>query len=343
MASLTPTSQSSSARRFLYWAIAAALTVVLLHWSFRDVHWQAVGQLLARARWGWLAFGLVAYIFSYILRAWRWGLVLAADCDPGPLHQRIAAIFVGYAGNSFLPLSAGEVVRAGLVNRFANVPFKVALGSILAERLLDVMVVFLLLLVACAQHAVVLPLGMMGAVVAVAGLGFWIAARFPEAIAHGLGQAFAIVGLVRLGKTVKSMVFGILKGLSALQQPRRFLAVLAVSLLIWLANGLLYWSVLLALDIRGIAGQAPGIWGALLTQSLAAFAIVLPSSPGYIGPFEAAVRVALDLFQVSGDGIVAYALVLRLLMYVLTPLVGVAIALKLGLSKAEVRGQVVHR
>lgn len=338
MASLGPKGR----QRWVYVAIATALTVLLLHWSFRDLDWPAVLTHLRGAHWGWLAFGLGAYLFSYGLRAWRWGLLLGDRA--GSLRTRTAALFVGYAGNSFLPFSAGEIVRAGLLHRQAGVPFQPALGSIVAERLLDVWVVFLLLLVGINQmlrqtgQMIALPLGGMALVMGLASAGLWLAARYPAAIAKRLGNTasrlLAPVGLKSWGVSLESLLLGLLQGLSAFRQPRRFAAVFALSLVTWLVNGLIYWATLRSLQISG-----PGLSGALLAQSLTAFAMVLPSTPGYVGPFEAAIRVALDWFGVSGDLTLAYALMLRFLMYLVTPMIGVAIALRLGLSRADLRGR----
>lgn len=335
-------STQRSKQRWLSLSIATALMLVLLHWSFRDLNWAIVSGSLRQARWSWLVFGLGAYLFSYGLRAWRWGLLLGNQS--GPLKIRIAALFVGYAGNSFLPFSAGEVVRAGLLHRQVGVPFQPALGSILAERLLDVWVVFLLLIMGVNQllqqtgQAITLPLAGIALVMGSASAAIWLAARYPNAIAKLAGQLasqlLSLFGRQDWSHSLESALRGLLQGLCALRRPRRFAAVFLLSWVIWLTNGLIYWATLQALQMT-----QPGLAGALLAQSLTAFAMILPSTPGYVGPFEAAIRLVLDWFGVSRDLTVAYALMLRFLMYLVTPLIGIIIALRLGLSGAELQGR----
>ncbi len=328
---------SSPWRKGLSWAIATAITLSLLYWSLRDLSLPALGQTLRQVHIGWLLIGLLAYLGVFWLRAWRWGLLLAAECWPGRFRDRFDAFFVGYAANSILPASAGEVVRAVLLNRLAQVPVQPALGSVLGEKLMDVLVVFVLLAIALARQpklAEQLPLGLMAGVIGgMVGL-FWVLARYPKPIVAGVGRSLTTLKLSRWRSKIEQILTGILGGLSVYRQPLRFLGALGASTLSWLLNGITYWAVLMALGIT-----APGWLGAIATQSLTAFAIALPSSPGFVGPFEAAVRLGLGLYEVGAAEAIAAALLLRLLMYGITPLLGLAIALRLGLSRADLQGK----
>jgi glycosyltransferase 2 family protein len=320
-------------RRVLYWLLCGSVTLVLLAWSLRDLSLPVLSQVLAGLDSGWLGLALGSYLLVFALRAWRWGLLLAANCWPGRFRDRFNAFFVGYAANSILPAAAGEVVRVVLLNRLAQVPVQSALGSVLGEKLMDVLVVFLILVALLAQQPQLsgsLPLGLLGAMIGLSCALFWLLARYPRPVVRGVGALMELLGLSRWRMGFESSLMGVLGGLKIFRQPGRFVITLGVSLLSWLINGVTYWAVLLALGI-----VAPGWIGSLITQSLAAFAIALPSSPGFVGPFEAAVRFGLNLYQVTGSEAIAAALILRLVMYVLTPILGLLWALRLGLSKAD--------
>jgi len=320
-------------RKALYWLLCGGVTIGLLAWSLRDLSLPALVEVLSRVNYGWLAVALGAYLVVFALRAWRWGLLLAAQCWPGRWRDRFHAFFVGYAANSVLPASAGEVVRAVLLNRWAKVPVEPALGSVLGEKLMDVLVVFLILLALLARQPQLsgsLPLGLLGAVIGVSCALFWLLARYPKVITNATGHVMQRLGLGRWRSRVEQLLGGLLSGLSVFRQPGQFLLTLGATFLSWVVNGITYWVVLLALGIT-----APGWIGSLITQSLAAFAIALPSSPGFVGPFEAAVRFGLNLYQVAGAEAIAAALLLRLVMYVLAPLLGLLLALRLGLSRSD--------
>lgn len=332
MANLAP-QRHQTLRQGLYWVLGLGVTIALLSWSVRDLSPAALGQILQQVNPWWLGVALVAYLLSFTARAWRWGIMLAAECPPGPFLSRCQAVFVGYATNSILPASAGEVVRAALLNRWAQVPFQPALGSVLGERLMDILTVFLILgavLSRQPQIAERLPLGLIGFIIGGSCGLFWLGARFPKPIARGLARPLHWLGQSHRSPAIEHLIAGILGGLKAFRQPQRFTIALLATFLAWGLNGITYWAVLYSLNLT-----APGWLGALATQSLAAFAIALPSSPGYIGPFEAALRFSLGLYGVSGSQAIATALLLRFVMYLITPLLGLGVAAKLGLSRQD--------
>jgi hypothetical protein len=71
--------------------------------------------------------------------------------------------------------------------------------------------------------------------------------------------------------------------------------------------------------------------GALFIQSGTALAITIPSTPGYLGPFEASLQVLLGLYHVPTTIILGYAITLRFLMYVTIPIIAVVLAFRLSL------------
>jgi len=91
-----------------------------------------------------------------------------------------------------------------------------------------------------------------------------------------------------------------------------------------------YWAGMHAFGIT-----SPGVTGVLFVQSVAALGIAIPISPGYVGPFEAAVRFALGAYAIPTDTIVAYALTLHVLMVTSLITIGLGLTVRLGLSEAD--------
>ena len=327
------THRAGSWRRGLSLAIAAALTLGLLSWALRDARPAEVWASLRQAQGGWLLLGWVAYLAVFWVRAWRWGTLLEGSVAPGRFRSRLLATIVGFGASSVLPAHAGELVRSALLNRRDRVPLGPSLGTIVVERLLDVGVVFgLLLLAAAGLPAATLArsaLGGLAAAIAISWVGLLLAARFPRPIAAAIAAAIGRrLRMPRLGNGLATAVAAFLSGIAVLGQPWRTTLALGQTLLGWGLNGLTYWSVLRALSIDGV-----GLAGAIFIQSAAALAIALPSSPGYIGPFEAGLRYALGLYGVAVDQAIAYALLMRFLMYVTVPLM--AGVLLLGLRATD--------
>ncbi len=306
------------------------VTVALLAWTLHGVSWSAVGHAVAGAHPGWLLLGVLTLAPVFALRARRWGTLLSASGDPGPFAARHAAVWIGYAGNCLLPASAGEIARVGALRATAGVAPGAAFGAIVAERMLDAVVVFLLLLwpwtaVASDAGLTAFHVTLLGGTLLAGAVGLFIAAHRAPAFARLAGRIAAAVGLAKAAPRVERLVGSLLGGLAALRRPRLFARAFAETVLLWVCNAGLYWAVLLALGLDG-----PGLPGAVLVLSLTAFSMALPSTPGFFGPYEAAVRVALAPFAIAHGSVVACALTLHLLIFGTCIVVGLSFAARLG-------------
>jgi uncharacterized protein (TIRG00374 family) len=315
---------------------AMSIAFALLVWALRDMSPAAVWSAVEKAEYAWLGLGLITFLASYSVRAQRWGTLLRAHCDPGSFGIRHSAVFVGFAGNNLLPAHAGELVRATLLHRLGGVPFGAALGSIVAERMLDMIIVLLFLLAPFLGEIVsetaggtlgALHLGSAVSAIAVLCLALFVAASWPQSIAVLAGRGAKVVGLSAFTPRIEAGVRGLLSGLAAFRNPIRTLIALLETVCIWCLTAITYWSGMVSFGI-----SSPGATGALFVQSVAALGFAIPSSPGSFGPFEAATRFALAQYYIPTDTIVAYTLTLHFLMYSSVTAIGLGFVSRLGLS-----------
>lgn len=110
------------------------------------------------------------------------------------------------------------------------------------------------------------------------------------------------------------------------------LAIFAWSFVIWTTNAAAFWIGLGSFQIT-----VP--WsGAFLLQAFVAFGILLPSTPGYFGPFEAACRLTLGFYAVSATRSVSFGLLFHLSAYfVPVVLIGFWSLSRSGISYANIR------
>jgi glycosyltransferase 2 family protein len=320
-------------KRWLALTLGTAITISLLAWVVRDVSWAAVGQSLGRSHWGWFGVGWVAYILSYCARARRWGTILENQGFDSSFGTRLAAIFIGFGSNSILPAYFGPALRTGILNRKAGVPIELALGSIFAERMLDLGIVLLFLVLPLSIKVVPSLSTFNASVVTLLSFGllcFWglcfVGAKKTKRTIQKLDPIFQIIHRPKLKARIQTGLLHFLGGLTALSQPQQFARLLIESLCVWLLNGVTYWTGLLAFEI-----YRPGFIGALFIQSGSALAIAIPSTPGYIGPFEASLQVLLGLYNVPPAIILSYAIALRVVMYITIPMIAIVLGFRLGL------------
>ena len=120
----------------------------------------------------------------------------------------------------------------------------------------------------------------------------------------------------RLAERVSSGAEGIIAGLVVLKSPSRFAGVVFWSLVLWLKNAAAF-----AICFRAFGIDVP-VEAALLLQGIIGFGVAVPSTPGYIGVFEAATLVTLQFYGVDSSLAVSYALTYHVTTFIPITLLG---------------------
>ncbi len=289
---------------------AAALTLVV-----RWAGWRPLVEALRAVDLRYLALGVSIFLVSMVARAACWQVLLGRRVSLG---RALAALNQGYLLNNILPWRMGEFGRAVLLGRRPGLSVPTVLSSILVERLYDVILAVGLLIAllpwaagaAWAPRAALLATSAaLGGLAVVAGLLHWpdLAARMLNRLPgdpQGWGRRWAAFR----------------DGLAALQNPRQAAVSFAWLTLSWGLAAVEYWAV-----VRAIVPSAQLLWaGFMLTVTL--LGVAIPSSPGYLGVFEAAGVAALSAFGVPPAQALAAALVLHGMVYSIASALG-AIAL----------------
>jgi uncharacterized protein (TIRG00374 family) len=268
-----------------------------------DIDPGAIWAQIRQANLGLLAVAFVLWYGSFFVRGWRWGIMLdsaglnAAHGFPIPPLRRLAEIILlAFFANSLVPAKLGDAYRAYLLKRDSRVPFSAGFGTILAERLVDAMVVVVVL----AGSALVVfgaqlptqarPALLLGAALTVTG---------------GVGLAFLWFtrnAIVRFLPTRFQDAYTRLQGaiFGALRRPA---LVFGIAVLLWLNDGMRVWFVARSLD----AGISPAV--AILVAVMAALLTIIPFTPAGLGVVE--LGVGSVLIGVLGvDPVVAGSIIL---------------------------------
>ncbi len=123
-----------------------------------------------------------------------------------------------------------------------------------------------------------------------------------------------------------------LDGLGALRDPALLARAVVWSFAVWLWYALSFWLGFLAYGIEA------GFAAAIFVQVAVAVFVFLPSSPGFFGPFQAAVKVALtEVYGVASTPTLALAFGYHIGAWIPVTAIGAYYAWKLGFSVSEVR------
>jgi conserved hypothetical protein len=103
----------------------------------QDIH-QIIQVLHSGIDWWWIVLSLVFAVFSHILRAYRWKQQLKAVNQNPSLNDLTNSVFGNYGVNLIFP-RLGELWRCNFVARRQKMPFSVVLGTVVSERIFDVL------------------------------------------------------------------------------------------------------------------------------------------------------------------------------------------------------------
>ncbi len=120
------------------------LGLVLLWLSFRNLDLDEIWADVLEADYSWLFYALIFAILSHIFRAMRWNLLIGSMGYKTKLSTTFFAVMVGYLANTAVP-RMGEIMRCGVLSKKEKIPFTALFGTVIAERLFDLIVLFLII------------------------------------------------------------------------------------------------------------------------------------------------------------------------------------------------------
>src|SRR6266545_4490786 len=324
----SPSNPSNQNRWRGAWLIGLAISVAFLVCVLYNIDLRKVWTYAQHAN-GWLLLlTVVVATLTFPVRTIRWQLILRdVDSHRFPWMPLWHATTIGFMANNLLPARAGEVARAYVASRQLPVRFTTALGSIAVERVFDALVMLGLMALAIAAPSfparalvggrslsaiAASTAALFGALLVIALLianrpGRW--SVVVERVARRLLPITAADRVVRVSD-------GIVEGLAVLKSPARFAGVVLWSLVLWIKNAAAF-----AICFRAFGLDVP-LEAALLLQGIIGFGVAVPSTPSFIGVFEAATLLTLQLYGVNSNLAVSYALTYHLTTFLPITLLG---------------------
>lgn len=144
--------------KVISYLIPLILGLGLLHWVFNEVDLEKTFRDFKNANYFLVGAAGALALLSHIFRAARWTLMLKPMGYTPSVYHATLAVLIGYLTNLIFP-RAGEVTRAVSLQKSENVPFDKAFGAVIAERVTDVLVLLVLVVVNLAlEHERILHL-----------------------------------------------------------------------------------------------------------------------------------------------------------------------------------------
>lgn len=119
-----------------------AIGLVLLCLTFKNVDVAQTWQKIKNANWVWVWLSIICSIAAYFSRAYRWNMLIETAGFKPRLIASVYAVCIAYFANLALP-RMGEITRCGTLSKKENIPFDVLLGTVIIERVIDVLTLLL--------------------------------------------------------------------------------------------------------------------------------------------------------------------------------------------------------
>lgn len=320
--------------------LGIAISLFCLWLAMRDVPFSELAEALGSANYVWLLPVIVLQVLATAARARRWVVLLDKEEH---MADSFWAQAIGFLFTNILPFRAGEPARALVMAERCKVPVVQVAASVVVERLLDVVAVLAILVMVLPWMRVpsmVLQAGQIfGATILLMVIVLVLLVKF-SSFAEGLLQ-YVCDGVGFLpGEKIITGWRQLICGLAPLTRWRVAVRSVVWSAVVWGLTVVLYWFILRAFESSASFTEAAFLQVAL------AFAITVPSSPGFIGVFQLAGQQALVLpFGAKYDAALALAIILtaHLLYYLFTSALGLIGLWKVGESFSNLGRGIVMR
>jgi glycosyltransferase 2 family protein len=287
--------------------VGIAISVAAIVLVLRSVNVGETIEVLKRADLRWVIVGGAFSTTDLAFRGLRWQRLIRplAAVRYVPMF---GYLLIGYAANNVLPARLGELVRSHYLGDREGVSRAAALGTVVVERVVDLVAV-----VAIATTALLIlsVRGVLaGAVLIGAGItGLFLVVLALGIVAHRLPGADRIAVVLARWPKIGEIGRSLQGGLSVAAQPRTVVEALLTSAAAWTCS-------ILALAAMGQAlGLQLSMGAAALVTSGIALAGAIPAAPSNIGTFEAAAVAAGTAVGLAPEsalalGVLSHAMIL---------------------------------
>lgn len=285
-------------KTILKYVISLALGVALFWWQYRETNYQELYADFKEINLFWIGMSVIASMVSNWSRAYRWRIALKPFGLRINTFRALLAVLVGYFANFFVP-RIGEFLRSGILKKTDDAPVNVSFGAIIAERAVDLFILFLL-----TASVLLIEFDKIGSFV-LGKLSYTSDSMVLKVFILVLVGFAGILALFIIYKyrsrfkehfifnKFKDFTEGIKKGLLSIGDLSNYdrIRYIALSLTIWLMYFLMTYFFFFSLEVT----QNLGLRCALTTLMMASIGTAIPT-PGGMGSYHIFVAFSLSVY-----------------------------------------------
>ena len=347
---------------FFSLSISILLSGLGFYYSFKSIPMNELMESFSLADFFWAIPTVVIVLLALLLRIIRWRIIIETS-QKVRFSKAAHALIIGFFLNLILPGRVGELARPALLVKMENVPFTTGLATVIAERLLDLIMLMILLSQAFASIEIdpninisfgeyqlnkTTLLALKAGISKLCLLLILIICAFSikkckdiiTSLLDRLPYLFFFLSQNSQDKIHSKIctpsikiIDNISQGLAIFKNKIHLVQCLLLSALIWLLQALSYYTMQFSY------GLSLSYWEITTVMLIICIFIALPSVPGFWGIWEAGGIFALTMFGITGSNAAGYTLLNHVFQVLPYMIIGVVSLFMTGMNMKELLGK----
>ena len=313
-------------------AVATFVSLIGLYIAFNDVDPKNLFYELKIVDFKLVIIATILLVLSCLVRAYRWKLLIDS-VENVKLSKVFSATMVGYFGNGIFAFRLGELLKAHTVSKDQKIGTLEAFGTVIVERLLDVVMVILIFIILIPrlpyddQHIKMgvftfIGISLLIIIILIVAVNYqWILRlNTLSSFSSGLGKRF-------LSYTTK-----LENGIKSLRRIKSPWEVIYCSILIW---GIYFLETLILIKSCNLPLNA---YDAGIILFLGSISFGIPALPGSAGTYDASMKyVLIMMYGIASEEALNYAIVSHAVAYFPLTIIGLIFFLNGSYDLNELR------
>ena len=276
--------------------------VFCIYYSFKDISFSEFKEYFTKINYLWVFVGIFLGALSHISRSYRWKFLIEPLGYKLGFINSVLTVFSAYLINYTVP-RAGDIARGTMISKYENIPFEKAIGTIVAERAVDVLSILIIIVI-----GLIIEFDKISNKL----IGFVEKSDFSTVLLSLLivvivtATVYFVIKRFKFYKKIKSFLSGLIDGITIIFKMKNRNQFIFHSIFIWLMYVLMFYFTSKAfVDLNQVT-----FFQLTISFTLAALSIMF--SNGGIGIYPLAVEESLGWYGVQSATGLAFGWVMWL-------------------------------
>ena len=280
---------SKKLKSYIKILLPISIGIFCIFFSFRNISFTDFTKYFYEINYLWVFVGIFLGALSHISRSYRWKYLIEPLGYKLGFINSVLAVFSAYLINYTIP-RAGDIARATMISKYEKIPLDKTLGTIVAERAVDVICILIII-----ATGLIFEFNRISEklISLIENTEISVVIIYVGVIILILFVSNRVLRKSKYYKSILNFFSGIIQGLTVIFKMEKRIPFILHSIFIWLMYVLMFWATSMAfVELHEVA-----FYQFMISFTLAALSIML--SNGGIGIYPLAVEESLGWYGIQ--------------------------------------------